>query len=87
MAEATALIDFLDAVAMRSGGVVLALCALSLIMVALSKGWLYGRRYVELLVSLIERVTRLSVNWVREMIRCTNTVAPPAAAGCHQITR
>ena len=48
MAEATALIDFLDAVAMRSGGVVLALCALSLI-IALSKGWLYGRRYVELL--------------------------------------
>ena len=52
MAEATALIDFLDAVAMRSGGVVLALCALSLI-VALSKGWLYGRRYVELLHSQI----------------------------------
>ena len=52
MAEATALIDFLDAVAMRSGGVVLALCALSLI-VALSKGWLYGRRYVELLQSQI----------------------------------
>ena len=52
MAEATALIDFLDAVAMRSGGVVLALCALSLI-VALSKGWLYGRRYVELLRSQI----------------------------------
>ena len=52
MAEATALIDFLDAVAMRSGGVVLALCALSLI-IALSKGWLYGRRYVELLHSQI----------------------------------
>ena len=52
MAEATAVIDFLDAVAMRSGGVVLALCALSLIM-ALSKGWLYGRRYVELLHSQI----------------------------------
>ena len=52
MAEVTALIDFLDAVAMRSGGVVLALCALSLI-VALSKGWLYGRRYVELLQSQI----------------------------------
>ena len=52
MAEATALIDFLDAVAMRSGGVVLALCALSLI-IALSKGWLYGRRYVELLKSQI----------------------------------
>ena len=52
MAEATALIDFLDAVAMRSGGVVLALCALSLI-IALSKGWLYGRRYVELLQSQI----------------------------------
>ena len=52
MAEATALIDFLDAVAMRSGGVVLALCALSLL-VALSKGWLYGRRYVELLLSLV----------------------------------
>ena len=52
MAEVTALIDFLDAVAMRSGGVVLALCALSLI-VALSKGWLYGRRYVELLLSEI----------------------------------
>ena len=52
MAEATALIDFLDAVAMRSGGVVLALCALSLV-VALSKGWLYGRRYVELLRSQI----------------------------------
>ena len=53
MAEATALIDFLDAVAMRSGGVVLALCALSLI-IALSKGWLYGRRYVELLQSQID---------------------------------
>ena len=52
MAEATALIDFLDAVAMRSGGVVLALCALSLV-VALAKGWLYGRRYVELLKSQI----------------------------------
>ena len=52
MAEATALIDFLDAVAMRSGGVVLALCALSLI-VALSRGWLFGRRYVELLLSQI----------------------------------
>ena len=52
MAEATALIDFLDAVAMRSGGVVLALCALSLI-IALSRGWLYGRRYVELLHSQI----------------------------------
>ena len=52
MAEATALIDFLDAVAMRSGGVVLALCALSLIL-ALSKGWLYGRRYVELLQAQI----------------------------------
>ena len=52
MAEATALIDFLDAVAMRSGGVVLALCALSLI-IALSKGWLFGRRYVELLQSQI----------------------------------
>ena len=52
MAEATALIDFLDAVAMRSGCVVLALCALSLI-IALSKGWLYGRRYVELLQSQI----------------------------------
>ena len=52
MAEATALIDFLDAVAMRSGGVVLALCALSLI-IALSKGWLYGKRYVELLQSQI----------------------------------
>ena len=51
MAEATALIDFLDAVAMRSGGVVLALCALSLV-VALSRGWLYGRRYVALLLSL-----------------------------------
>ena len=52
MAEATALIDFLDAVAMRSGGVVLALCALSLI-IALSRGWLFGRRYVELLHSQI----------------------------------
>ena len=52
MAEATALIDFLDAVAMRSGGVVLALCALSLVL-ALSRGWLYGRRYVELLLSEI----------------------------------
>ena len=52
MAEANALIDFLDSVAMRSGGVVLALCALSLI-IALSKGWLYGRRYVELLQSQI----------------------------------
>ena len=52
MAEATALIDFLDAVAMRSGGVVLALCALSLV-VALTRGWLYGRRYVELLLSRI----------------------------------
>ena len=52
MSEATALIDFLDAVAMRSGGVVLALCALSLV-VALSRGWLYGRRYVELLKSQI----------------------------------
>ena len=49
MAEATALIDFLDAVAMRSGGVVLALCALSLDRGVVSKGWLYGRRYVELL--------------------------------------
>ena len=46
------MIDFLDAVAMRSGGVVLALCALCLI-VAMSKGWLYGRRYVELLQSQI----------------------------------
>ena len=55
MTEATALIDFLDAVAMRSGGVVLALCALSLL-VALSRGWLYGRRYVELLVSLIKEL-------------------------------
>ena len=52
MAEATALIDFLDVVAMRSGGVVLALCSLGLI-VALSRGWLYGCRYVELLLSLI----------------------------------
>ena len=55
MTEATALIDFLDAVAMRSGGVVLALCALSLL-VALSRGWLYGRRYVELLLSLVEEL-------------------------------
>ena len=52
MTEATAMIDFLDAVAMRSGGVVLALCSLGLI-VALSRGWLYGCRYVELLLSLI----------------------------------
>ena len=55
MAEATALIDFLDAVAMRSGGVVLALCALSLV-VALSRGWLYGRRYVALLLSQISEL-------------------------------
>ena len=55
MTEAIALIDFLDAVAMRSGGVVLALCALGLI-VALSRGWLYGRRYVELLLSVIEEL-------------------------------
>ena len=55
MDEATALIDFLDAVTMRSGGVVLALCALVLL-VAMSRGWLYGRRYVELLLSLIQEM-------------------------------
>ena len=55
MSEATALVDFLDAVAMRSGGVVLALCALSLVL-ALSRGWLYGRRYVELLLTQLSEL-------------------------------
>ena len=51
MSEATALIDFLDGVAMRSGGVVMALCSLGVI-VALARGWLYGRRYVNLVTDL-----------------------------------
>ena len=70
MAEATAMIDFLDAVAMRSGGVVLALCSLGLI-VALSRGWLYGCRYVALLLTTIEelKTERASLLAKKENIR------------------
>ena len=51
MDEANAVMDFLDGIAMRSGGFVLALCAIGVI-VALARGWLYGRRYVELVTEL-----------------------------------
>ena len=51
MDEANAALDFLDGLTERSGNFVLALCAIGVI-VALARGWLYGRRYVELVTEL-----------------------------------
>lgn len=52
MSEANAVLDFLDQIAMRSGGLVLALCAIAVI-AALARGWLYGPRYVKLIEALL----------------------------------
>ena len=52
MDEVNEVLNFLNDITMRSGGFVLALCAITVIL-ALAKGWLYGPRYVKLVESLL----------------------------------